>query len=170
VERVLFGYRFEEGGWEMRDQIVRLMRHGRTRSRPRPVVQSTPQASVLLVHPHPGERNALATALTDAGYTIDTRSDGVEALRCCATQNFDVVISAVVMPRLDGLELLRTLRERTPQTPVIVLSTGTEEIDGVYLRYAELMGAAATYKTPVSPSNLLDGVRQVLREREQTAD
>lgn len=154
----------------MRDQIVRLMRHGRTRSRPRPVVQNTPQASVLLVHPHPGERNALVAALTRDGYVVDARSDGVEALRCCATRSFDVVISAVVMPRLDGLELLRTLRERTPTTPVIVLSTGTEEIDGVYLRYAELMGAAATYKTPVSPSELADGVRQVLRERIQAVD
>lgn len=154
----------------MRDQIVRLMRHGRTGMRPRPAAQSTAQPTVLLVHPHPSERNALAAALTRSGYTVDMRHDGVEALRCCAAQNFDVVISAVVMPRLDGLELLRTLRERAPKTPVIVLSTGTEEIDGVYLRYAELMGAAATYKTPVSPSRLVDGVGQVLKERTTAED
>lgn len=77
---------------------------------------------VLLVDDDAGIRNLLARVLSTIGCTVATASDGVEALAVASSQSFDLVISDVVMPNLDGVQLAARLRTEQPHLPVLLMS------------------------------------------------
>jgi DNA-binding NtrC family response regulator len=83
---------------------------------------------ILVVDDEPKDRGRLAEIITDLGYVCETAPDGEAALEKLAAAPFDVIISDLMMPRMDGHELLRTLLDRGDLTPAIVL-TGTGSID-----------------------------------------
>jgi len=86
----------------------------------------------LLVDDSPFFRNLVAPLLTSANWQVTTASDGAEALKLReAGQNFDVIISDIEMPNLDGLALACAIRndERWRAVPLIALSSHTEECD-----------------------------------------
>src|ERR1700681_4314351 len=85
-------------------------------------------ARVLVVDDERQERQSLVQIITDLGYICETAADGEEALEKQNTASCDVIISDLMMPRMDGFELLRTLFERGDLTPAIVL-TGAGSID-----------------------------------------
>jgi DNA-binding NtrC family response regulator len=74
------------------------------------------------------DREKLAEIITDLGYICETAPDGEAALEMSTATPFDVIISDLMMPRMDGFELLRTMFERGDLTPAIVL-TGAGSID-----------------------------------------
>ncbi|MFF5856356.1 SpoIIE family protein phosphatase [Streptomyces sp. NPDC012751] len=92
------------------------------------VVRSGPGAAVssrvLVADDNADMREYLTRVLTGAGYRVDTVTDGVEALRSIRRDTPDLVVSDVMMPRLDGLELVTRLRAdtRTASVPVLLLS------------------------------------------------
>jgi CheY-like chemotaxis protein len=80
--------------------------------------------SILVVDDEPGVLETLRMQLGERGYPVDVASDGEEAVRFLKRQTPDLVILDVVMPKMNGYELLRWIRNQ-PQTrhlPVIVLS------------------------------------------------
>jgi DNA-binding NtrC family response regulator len=68
------------------------------------------------------ERTALGAMLSDSGFNTQFAADGLEALERLAAFNADVIIADLVMPRMDGFELLRHLKERGDLTPAIALT------------------------------------------------
>ena len=64
----------------------------------------------------------LATILSDRGFVTQVAADGLEALETLNTFNPDVIVADLIMPRMDGFELLRQLKERGDLTPAIVLT------------------------------------------------
>jgi len=121
--------------------------------------------SILLAHSEPEEANFLVRFLHLSGYHVTLCYDGHEALLRVAERDYDLVVTAVILPGVDGLELVRVINERLPGLPVIVLSKSHLEIDRIYLRHAELFGAAATFTQPFAPSELLHGIRAVLSRK-----
>jgi DNA-binding response OmpR family regulator len=95
---------------------------------PRPV-------RVLLVEDADAVRRAVALGLRTAGFTVTAVRDGGEALAVLAAVRPDVVVTDLSMPGMDGFELIRTLRVREVEVPVLVISAR----DGV----ADRMAAAA---------------------------
>jgi DNA-binding NtrC family response regulator len=89
---------------------------------------SSASARVLVVDDDPQDRERLAQIIADLGYLCETAADGEGALEKLAAAPVDVIISDLMMPRMDGFELLRTLFERGDLTPAIVL-TGAGSID-----------------------------------------
>src|SRR5580698_9903844 len=83
---------------------------------------------VLVVDDDQRDREKLAEIIADLGYICEMASDGEEALEKSIAAPFDVIISDLMMPRMDGFELLRTLFDRGDLTPAIVL-TGAGSID-----------------------------------------
>jgi len=77
---------------------------------------------ILIADDDIAQRTALATLLTDRGFVTQVAADGFEALERLSTFNPDVVVSDLVMPRMDGFELLRQLKDRGDLTPAIVLT------------------------------------------------
>lgn len=89
---------------------------------------SSAAARVLVVDDEQRERQRLAEIIADLGYVCETAADGEAALEKLTAAPFDVIISDLMMPRMDGFELLRTLFDRGDLTPAIVL-TGAGSID-----------------------------------------
>ena len=77
---------------------------------------------ILIVDDDERQRTALAAMLADCNYDIQVAADGQYALERLATFNADVIVSDLVMPRMDGFELLRKLKERGDLTPAIALT------------------------------------------------
>lgn len=83
---------------------------------------SRTRGRVLIVDDDQPLRENLAALLTDQGYTAAGASDGQEALDRLKVSPVDVIVTDLIMPRVDGFELLHTLRDRGDVTPAIVLT------------------------------------------------
>jgi two-component system, OmpR family, response regulator ChvI len=108
------------------------------------------------------DRNILTSvsiALESEGYRILTYTDGASALDGLKTNPPDLAILDIKMPRMDGMELLRRLRQRTDM-PVIFLTSKDEEIDELF---GLKMGADDFIRKPFSQRLLVERVKAVLR-------
>src|SRR5580658_11334151 len=77
---------------------------------------------ILIVDDDERQRSVLTAMLSDGDYELQVACDGQEALERLATFNADVIVADLVMPRMDGFELLRHLNERGDHTPAIALT------------------------------------------------
>jgi two-component system response regulator ChvI len=108
------------------------------------------------------DRNILASvsiALESEGYRVQTYTDGASALDGFQQSAPDLAILDIKMPRMDGMELLRRLRQRT-DLPVIFLTSKDDEIDELF---GLKMGADDFIKKPFSQRLLVERVKAVLR-------
>jgi two-component system response regulator TctD len=77
---------------------------------------------VLLAEDNPELSTWLAKALRQRHFAVDCRTDGAAADHSLASEDYDAVILDLTLPRMDGLEVLRRLRQRGSRTPVLVLT------------------------------------------------
>ena len=108
------------------------------------------------------DRNILTSvsiALESEGYKVETYTDGSSALDGLVLKRPDLAIFDIKMPRMDGMELLRRLRQ-TSDVPVIFLTSKDEEIDELF---GLKMGADDFIKKPFSQRLLVERVKAVLR-------
>jgi two-component system, OmpR family, response regulator ResD len=115
--------------------------------------------TILIVDDEPMVRDVLTRYLEHEGFTVRTAEDGPEALELAASAAPDLVVLDLMLPGLDGLEVLRRLRERGP-TPVVLLTAKGGEIDRVV---GLELGADDYVAKPFSPREVTARVRAVLR-------
>ncbi|MDE3062210.1 MAG: sigma-54-dependent Fis family transcriptional regulator [Acidobacteriota bacterium] len=85
-------------------------------------------ASILVIDDEAGIRESLEVLLTLEGYAVKMASDGEQGLRILELENFDLVLLDLALPGQSGLELLPQIKERQPETPVIMITAyGTVE-------------------------------------------
>jgi CheY-like chemotaxis protein len=102
-------------------------------------------AQILLADDDIVFRSLLTELLEHAGYQVEVAADGKAAFARASTGHFDALIADIVMPNMDGLELIRMLRREQPDLLVIAISgTGGEERGQDYLPAAASFGASAT--------------------------
>ncbi|MES2843119.1 MAG: response regulator transcription factor [Pseudomonadota bacterium] len=117
-------------------------------------------AHLLIVEDDELLRDGLSAQLMQAGHRITTAEDGQVALDRLAAEAFDGVVLDLGLPRVDGLTVLRTLRQRLPALPVLVLTAR----DGVDDRVAGLNAGADDYLTkPFSLDELQARLQALLR-------
>jgi len=85
--------------------------------------QTPPVTRVLIVEDEPQERNSLSDKVSALGYAVETAEHGEEALEKLSSCMIDVIITDLMMPRMDGIQLLQELLTRGDLTPVIVLTS-----------------------------------------------
>ena len=103
---------------------------------------------------------AVSTILIRNNYSVDVVYDGLSALDYLATENYDGVILDVMMPKLDGIQVLKRMRENGDRTPVLLL-TAKSEIDD---RVSGLDSGANDYLTkPFDMKELLARIRAMTR-------
>ena len=119
------------------------------------------RGSVLVVDDEPTIAEVVARYLERAGYRARVAADGVQAIEAAASQRPDLVVLDLMLPRLDGLEVMRRLREHDrDHIAVILLTAKGEESDRVIgLR----LGADDYVVKPFSPAELVARVDAVLR-------
>ncbi len=122
---------------------------------------------VLLVEDSERLRQALVPLLGAAGHAVDTAADGIEALAYLERYDYAVVVLDLMLPRLDGLEVLRTMRARGNRARVLVLSAR----DQVQDRVAALDRGADDYLVkPFSSDELLARMSALLRRSLEQAE
>jgi len=121
---------------------------------------------ILLVEDDVMLADAVTRALTQAGHTVDSVRNGLEADRALATSSFELVVLDVGLPQLDGFEVLRRLRQRRSAVPVLMLTVR----DGIEDRITGLDLGADDYLTkPFHLSELEARVRALIRRAHATA-
>lgn len=116
--------------------------------------------NLLLVDDDEVLLKALRRSLEALGYGIDTCTDGNAALDAVASQNPDLVVLDVMLPGKDGFTVLRGIRERYPELPVIMLTARSEDIDKVL---GLEMGADDYLSKPFNVRELAARVKAVAR-------
>jgi two-component system alkaline phosphatase synthesis response regulator PhoP len=86
---------------------------------------------ILLVEDEPGLVLTLSDRLAREGYAIETSADGESALERAATEGFDLVLLDVMLPSMNGFDVVRELRRRGIETPVIMLTARGQVVDKV---------------------------------------
>src|SRR5450432_1037038 len=126
----------------------------------RPVAPEEPKAKVLVVDDEPVTARSYARALTAAGYRVTIAHDGREAATLAKDQGFDVIVSDIAMPDMDGLALLRAIRQSDLDVPMVFM-TGSPAIESAV--QAIEYGAFRYLLKPVAPAALLDVVERAAR-------
>ncbi|MCP4070924.1 MAG: response regulator transcription factor [Hyphomicrobiales bacterium] len=116
-------------------------------------------ATIALVDDDRNILTSVSIALESEGYKVETYTDGASALDGLSARRPDLAIFDIKMPRMDGMELLRRLRQKS-DLPVIFLTSKDDEIDELF---GLKMGADDFIKKPFSQRLLIERVRAVLR-------
>jgi DNA-binding NtrC family response regulator len=77
---------------------------------------------ILIIDDEKSIRNTLKEILTYEGYEVAEAQDGSEGIRIAEKEKFDIILSDIKMPKMDGIEVLDKLQEITPETPVVMIS------------------------------------------------
>lgn len=122
------------------------------------------RAIILVVERDPSVRDLETYFLNEAGFTVDFAGDGVEALERARALRPDIIISEVLVPKLDGLALCRAVKTDPALRGTVVLIFS---ILAVRVR-AEEAGADAFLMKPLAERRLVDTVRQLLLLRAES--
>ena len=122
---------------------------------------------ILLAEDERSLSRAVVALLEKNNYSADAVYDGAEALEYLAAENYDAVILDIMMPKMDGLTVLRKLRERGGHVPVLMLTAKSEVED----RVAGLDTGANDYLTkPFATAELLARIRAMTRTQAVQTD
>ena len=128
------------------------------------------QKCILIVDDIQDVREELALLLTDEGYHSIQASNGIEALDSLRENKVDLLISDILMPEMDGIELSKAARTHAPELKIILISGGgqknakAEEYD--YLSMAQkLVKIDHVLKKPVKPSVIIFHINQLLHTK-----
>lgn len=121
-------------------------------------------AHLLLIDDDDSLRTMLRLLLVHFGHTVVEARNGREGLMRFAEPGIDLVITDIVMPDVEGLEVLMALRGRKPPVKIIAISGGGRVSATDYLRIARQMGAAKVLAKPFSNEALLAAIAEVLAD------
>ncbi|HYI05151.1 MAG TPA: response regulator, partial [Reyranella sp.] len=126
-------------------------------------------AMILAVDDRSTNRDFLVTLLTYRGHRVLQAADGAEALAVLAETPVDLVVTDILMPTMDGYELVRRMREEpsTAKIPVIFFTASYNQREARHL--AEACGVARVLTKPADAEVVLEAVDQVLSSRPTSA-
>jgi DNA-binding response OmpR family regulator len=125
-----------------------------------PIAPTHTPARILVAEDQADIRDLLAMNLRSAGYEVDAVDDGAQALARHAERAADLLILDLMMPRMDGLEACKALRQQGSATPILMLTAKSTELDRVL---GLELGADDYLTKPFSLAELLARVKALLR-------
>jgi DNA-binding NtrC family response regulator len=118
---------------------------------------------ILVIDDDPSIREMLTEVLNDAGYSVDTASDGVEALRMIKSSTPELIVTDIIMPEQDGVGVMLQLSKEHPDIKIIAISGGGRISPESYLYMAEKFGAVKTFTKPFDINDFVDAVKTLLK-------
>jgi len=119
-------------------------------------------SKILVVDDEKSIVEIISYNLQKEGYDVITANDGMQGLKTALSENPDLILLDIMMPKLDGFEVCKRLREKKLQTPVIMLTARAEEVDKV-LGFE--LGADDYVTKPFGVRELMARVKANLRKR-----
>ncbi len=124
-------------------------------------------AKILIVEDEESILMALEDNLKMEGYEVENAVDGEEGLSKAKERQYDLIVLDIMLPRLDGFELCKRLRQAGIMTPILMLTAKSQEIDKVL---GLELGADDYVTKPFSPRELLARVKALLRRSQQVKE
>ena len=124
-------------------------------------------ATILVADDEPSIVQLNRLYLTKEGYTVHAARDGQEALDLARRLKPDLIVLDLMMPRLDGWEVCRQLRQDGSAPPIIMLTAKDEDVDKIV---GLELGADDYVTKPFNPRELLARIKGILRRSQQTPD
>ena len=122
---------------------------------------------ILLIEDDKELRSMLRTALVRKDFNVIEADNGKEALIQFKPGITDLVITDLIMPEEDGLEVIMKIREKKPGIKIIAISGGGKAGPGSYLNLAKALGADAVFSKPFSIGELVSKIESLLFIAEQ---
>lgn len=129
------------------------------------MTQRKSKAAVLIVNDTPEQLDVMVRHLRNKDYDILTASDGQEGFEIAQNEHLDLIISDVVMPRMDGIELCRLIRERPELRPIPVLLVSAIRKDIESVVKGLRAGANEYLEIPYQPSHLVDMAARLIERK-----
>ena len=121
---------------------------------------------ILIIEDEKPLARALELKLTHAGFETKNAANGEEGLALLKQESFDLILTDLMMPKVDGFAVLTALREWGNTTPVIVLTNLSQVEDE---RRARMLGAMGFFvKSDISVAEIVERIRQVFEASETT--
>jgi len=124
-------------------------------------------ATILIVEDDPSVALALRDTLESEGYVVDSAADGRQGFEKAATENPDLVILDLMLPKMSGLEICQKLRTGGMETPIIMLTARGQSSDAAF---GLKLGADDYISKPFDVGEFLARVEAVLRRRAPRAE
>lgn len=119
-------------------------------------------ASILIADDEEPVRFALRHVLEEAGHSVGEAEDGSKALKAIASWNYDLLITDILMPDRDGIEMIIRLKRENPTLPIIAISGGGQVGPHTYLEMAIALQVDVALPKPIRPAELLKAVDRAL--------
>jgi two-component system, chemotaxis family, chemotaxis protein CheY len=119
------------------------------------------QKTVLIIDDEDLVLDALAMVLGRNGFEVTTVNTAQQALILCQKNTFELILTDIVMPDMDGLMLIQTLRECGNTTPIIALTGGVRMGQKNMSRMAVQLGAQKSLRKPITKIELLDAIAEI---------
>jgi CheY-like chemotaxis protein len=116
-------------------------------------------AEILVIDDEPQIRRLIARILNGVGHVVHPANNGKDGIALFHRVHPALVITDIVMPDMDGLEMIRELHQEAPAIPILAISGGGP---AVYLRAATGLGARAALAKPFGAAELLAVVERLL--------
>jgi PAS domain S-box-containing protein len=120
---------------------------------------------ILVVDDDRGICRSLKEILEADGCDVETAHDGVEALECIESERFDLMLSDVVMPKMDGHQLYLCVQEKYPKLPVLMMTAFHYDKDHIIKRSRMKGLEGVIFKKPVDPSRLREVIVETVGKR-----
>ena len=120
-------------------------------------------AHILVIDDEADIRFILKTFFTGDGHLVDTAEDGKAGMKLVELNKFDLIITDVIMPNMDGLEVITEIKRKSPESRVIVMTGGTVKVDReLLLSTAKAMRAHRVVAKPLDLKELRTIVNELL--------
>ncbi|WP_040579739.1 response regulator [Methylobacter tundripaludum] len=120
-------------------------------------------ARILVIEDDEQFREMLVQMLTQDAHRVTVAHDGEEGLRLSRQVRPNLIITDILMPRMDGIETIMELARQGGDTPIIAISGGRRSISAEFnLESATLMGVKATLAKPFTRADLRQAIEQAL--------
>lgn len=126
------------------------------------VNQNDATTNILVIDDEEQVRHFLQKTLKRGGYNVAEAPDGKVGLRMFHENKYDLIITDLIMPCKEGMEVIIELRRNYPDVKIIAISGGGQIHADDYLTLAKNLGAIATIAKPFSEQKLLETVNQAL--------
>jgi CheY-like chemotaxis protein len=120
------------------------------------------QATILVIDDDPDHLRYVVTLLERAGYRVAGFSDPEGALDEINQLSPSLIVTDIFMPRIDGFEVLRRVKERTPLTPVVAMSGKSCGHGNLYLESIRMLGATTAFAKPIVGRELVGVIDHIL--------